>query len=43
VKGYRTAETWLTCYSGGGFDDDLRAAARRERVLLVDLERLYAP
>jgi uncharacterized protein len=42
VKGYDTAETWLTCYSGAGFDDDLRAAARRERVLLVDLDRLYA-
>lgn len=42
VKGYRTAETWLTCYSGAGFDEDLRATARRERVRLVDLDRLYA-
>jgi uncharacterized protein len=42
VKGYDTAETWLACYSGAGFDDELRAAAARDRVLLVDLDRLYA-
>lgn len=42
VKGYDTSETWLACYSGAGFDDELRAAAVRDRVLLVDLDRLYA-
>ncbi|MEV0404476.1 ATP-binding protein [Actinoallomurus sp. NPDC050550] len=42
VKGYDTSETWLACYSGAGFDDELRAAAQRDRVLLVDLDRLYA-
>jgi hypothetical protein len=42
VKGYDTSETWLACYSGTGFDDELRAAAARDRVLLVDLDRLYA-
>jgi len=34
--------TRLTCYSEAGFDDDLRAEARRgRRVQLVGLERLY--
>ncbi|MCO6004607.1 ATP-binding protein [Actinoallomurus purpureus] len=42
VKGYDTSETWLACYSGTGFDDELHAAAKRDRILLVDLERLYA-
>ncbi|MGH3261144.1 MAG: ATP-binding protein, partial [Trebonia sp.] len=33
----------LTCFSGSGFDDDLRqAAADRDDVLLVDPARLYA-
>lgn len=41
VKGYDTSETWLACYSGAGFDEELRSAARGERVLLVDLDRLY--
>lgn len=41
VKGYDTSGTLLACYSGAGFDDDLRATARRENVLLVDLARLY--
>jgi hypothetical protein len=32
----------LVCYGGGGFDDDLRQAARTSpRVLLVDLTTLY--
>lgn len=42
VRGYDTTGTWLACYSGSGFDDELRAAADRDRVLLVDLARLYA-
>lgn len=42
ATGFDTTETWLTCYSGAGFDEELRTAARRERVHLVDLDRLYA-
>ena len=43
VKGFDTAETVLTCYSGAGFDDDLRQAARKSRhVLLADLAMLYS-
>jgi uncharacterized protein len=42
VQGYDTHATRLTCYSGAGFDDDLRAEAGRDRrVQLVGLERLY--
>jgi uncharacterized protein len=42
VKGFDTAETVLACYSGAGFDDDLREAARTSRqILLVDLTSLY--
>ena len=43
VKGYDTSATRLTCYSGAGFDDDLRAEARTgSHVKLVDLDTLYA-
>ena len=42
VRGYDTTGAWLACYSGSGFDHELRAAAGRDRVLLVDLARLYA-
>jgi AAA+ ATPase superfamily predicted ATPase len=42
VRGFDTSETVLACYSGAGFDDDLRSLAAREpRTLLVDLDRLY--
>jgi len=42
VKGYDTSATRLTCYSGAGFDDDLRAEARRDSLVqLAGLERLY--
>jgi AAA+ ATPase superfamily predicted ATPase len=41
VKGFDTRRTTLACYSGTGFDDALRAAARDEPILLVDLARLY--
>ncbi|MEV0590872.1 AAA family ATPase [Nonomuraea cavernae] len=42
AKGYDTRETVLTCYSGKGFDDDLRAAAQADpHILLVDLPTLY--
>ena len=43
VKGYDTSTTRLTCYSGAGFDDDLRAEARRDDLIqLVGLDTLYA-
>ena len=43
VKGFDTTHTTLTCYSGAGFDDDLRETARTDRrVLLADLTMLYS-
>jgi hypothetical protein len=43
VKGYDTTATRLTCYSGAGFDDDLRAEARHDDLIqLVGLDTLYA-
>ncbi|HET9896610.1 MAG TPA: ATP-binding protein [Streptosporangiaceae bacterium] len=43
VKGYDTSTTRLTCYSGAGFDDDLRAEADCDKFLqLVGLDTLYA-
>lgn len=42
AKGYDTSQTVLTCYSGAGFDADLRASAATDpHVLLVDLPMLY--
>lgn len=42
VKGYDTSATKLTCYSGAGFDDDLRAEAHRDKLIqLVGLGTLY--
>lgn len=41
AKGYSTADATLVCYSGAGFDSELRVAARNERVLLIDLDLLY--
>ena len=42
VKGYDTSSTKLTCYSGAGFDDDLRAEARTDnQIQLVGLDTLY--
>jgi AAA+ ATPase superfamily predicted ATPase len=42
VKGYDTSRTKLTCYSGAGFDEDLRAAARGDGLVqLVGLDTLY--
>lgn len=40
VKGFDTNDTVLACYSGAGFDRDLRAGHGRE-VRLVDLDQLY--
>ncbi len=40
-RGLDTSGTVLACYSGAGFDDELRAAAVRDNLLLVDLEALY--
>jgi hypothetical protein len=43
VKGYDTSATKLTCYSGLGFDEDLRAEARHDNLIqLVGLDTLYA-
>jgi uncharacterized protein len=41
VKGFDTRDTVLTCYSGAGFDRELRAD-RRQDIRLVGLDRLYA-
>jgi hypothetical protein len=42
VKGYDTSATRLACYSGAGFDPDLRdVAAADPLVQLVGLDRLY--
>ncbi len=44
LKGYDTSETILTCYGGAGFTPELTAAAAGDdRILLVDLDRLYQP
>jgi AAA+ ATPase superfamily predicted ATPase len=40
IKGFDTRSTVLTCYSGAGFSDDLRAAQGRE-IRLVGLDELY--
>lgn len=41
ARGIDTTHTRPACYSGVGFTPALRAAAAREEVILVDLERLY--
>lgn len=41
-RGYDTRGTRLACYSGSGFTPELREAAARRQVVLVDLERLYS-
>lgn len=42
VKGFDTTDTVLTCYSGAGFDTNLRETARADaHVLLVGLDTLY--
>ncbi|WP_202807962.1 ATP-binding protein [Nocardia nova] len=51
AKGYDTSETVLTCYSGAGFDENLRTAAndatsgggRADKPMLVDLHTIYSP
>ena len=40
-RGYDTSATVPACYSGAGFDAELRAAAAKEKVFLADAERLY--
>lgn len=42
VKGFDASRTVLALYSGAGFDDELRAAAGRDSVMLVDLAMLYS-
>jgi hypothetical protein len=42
VRGYVTRDASLACYSGAGFDDGLRDAARSgQDVKLIDLGDLY--
>ncbi|WP_449061009.1 hypothetical protein [Planomonospora algeriensis] len=42
AQGHRAEDAVLACYSGAGFDENLRAEAHRDRqVLLVDLPILY--
>ncbi len=42
-KGYDTESTALTLYGGAGFTEELTAAAvTDDRVLLIDLDRLYS-
>lgn len=42
VRGFDLEDAMLACYSGAGFDDDLRRAALSDRkVLLIDLATLY--
>jgi AAA+ ATPase superfamily predicted ATPase len=43
VKGFDARRAVLACYSGVGFEDALRDAARTESILLVDIARLYQP
>jgi hypothetical protein len=40
-KGYAAGDAVLTCYGGGGFDEDLRAAAGRGEAALVEVADLY--
>jgi len=42
VKGFDTSRAVLACYSGKGFDAELRAAAEQGSVLLVGLDMLYS-
>ncbi|MER6009262.1 hypothetical protein [Streptomyces bluensis] len=41
TRGIDTSHARPACYSGVGFTPDLRAAAERGEVVLVDLGRLY--
>lgn len=41
-RGHEVDNAVLACYSGAGFDAELREAARRGEVMLVDPGRLYA-
>lgn len=43
ARGYDTRSAVLACYSGAGFTEELRALARRERILLIGLDQLYNP
>ena len=41
VRGFDTRDTVLSCFSGGGFSDELRAARDRDE-RLIGLDQLYA-
>jgi len=41
ARGHDTTDTRITLFAGGGFSPELRARARADRLILVDLDRLY--
>ncbi len=41
ARGHDTTDTRITLFAGGGFSSELRARARADRLILVDLDRLY--
>ena len=41
ARGHDTTDTRIALFAGGGFSPELRARARADRLILVDLERLY--
>jgi uncharacterized protein len=41
AKGFDARDAVLACYSGNGFDGDLRSASRRGDVTLVGVADLY--
>jgi uncharacterized protein len=41
MKGYEARDATLACYGASGFDDELRAAARRGEARLIDVAALY--
>ncbi len=42
-KGFDTRDTVLACYSGAGFDPELRASISSDQVLTIGLGELYKP
>jgi AAA+ ATPase superfamily predicted ATPase len=41
IKGYDTSSAVLACYSGAGFDADLRSAAARGEAVLIGPDQMY--
>ncbi len=42
-KGFDTRDTVLACYSGAGFDPELRASTSSDQVFTIGLGELYKP